>query len=69
MRRVLSIWLPNLAVERWAKSSGSAPDQPVVLTIEGTHGPLIHAVTAAAAKRGAKAGARLTDSRALEHRS
>ena len=66
MKRVCSIWLPNLAVERWAKSSASAPDAPVVLTVEGTHGPVIHAVTKAAAIRGAKAGARLTDARALD---
>jgi protein ImuB len=66
MRRVASIWLPNLAVERWAKGSGSSPDAPVVLTVEGTHGLIIHAVTRAAATRGARAGARLTDARALD---
>ena len=58
--------MPNLAIERWAKSSGFAPDSPVVLTVEGTHGPVIHAVTRAAAAVGAKPGARLTDARALE---
>lgn len=66
MRRVGSIWLPALAIERWAKSSASAPDTPVVLTVEGTHGPIIHAVTKAAAERGARVGARLTDARALD---
>jgi protein ImuB len=66
MRRVLSIWLPTLAIERWAKSSGSPPDAPVVLTVEGTHGLIIHAVTKAAAERGARPGARLTDARALD---
>jgi protein ImuB len=63
---MLSIWWPSLAVERWAKSSGSAPDAPVVLTVEGTHGPVIHAVTRAAAERGARPGARVTDARALD---
>src|SRR5206468_1930648 len=58
MTRVLSIWLPNLAVERWAKRTDYPPDSPVVLTVEGTHGPVIHAVTQAAARRGARAGAR-----------
>lgn len=48
------------------KSTDSAPDAPIVLTIEGTHGLIIHAVTSAAAERGAKAGARLTDARALD---
>jgi protein ImuB len=66
MKRVLSIWLPNLAVERWAKSSDLAPDAPIVLTVEGTHGPVIHAATKAAADRGARPGARLTDARALD---
>ena len=65
-RRILSIWLPHLAIERWAKTSDCAPDAPVVLTVEGTHGPVIHAVTRAAAERGARAGARLTDARALD---
>jgi len=53
-------------VERWARSSDFGPDDPVVLTVEGTHGPIIHAVTRAAAGRGACAGARLTDARALD---
>jgi protein ImuB len=66
MKRVLTIWLPNLAVERWAKSNDSPPDAPVVLTVEGTHGLIIHAATKAAAERGARAGARLTDARALD---
>ena len=66
MKRVLSIWLPHLAIERWAKSGDCAPDAPVVLTVEGTHGPVIHAVTKAAAEHGARAGARLTDARALD---
>ena len=58
--------MPHLAIERWAKASDSPPDAPVVLTIEGTHGPIIHAVTQAAAERGARPGARLTDARALD---
>jgi protein ImuB len=66
MRRVLSIWLPHLAVERWARSSDFGPDDPVVLTVEGTHGPIIHAVTQAAGERGARAGSRLTDARAID---
>ena len=66
MTRLLSIWLPKLAIERWAKASGSPPDSPVVLTVEATHGPVIHAVTSAAAERGARPGARLTDARAID---
>jgi protein ImuB len=66
MKRIASIWLPHLAIERWAKSSDYPPDAPVVLTVEGTHGLIIHAVTSAAAERGAQPGARLTDARALD---
>jgi protein ImuB len=66
MKRIASIWFPLLAIERWAKNTDSAPDEPVVLTIEGAHGPIIHAATRAAAERGARAGARLTDARALD---
>ncbi|HEY6663031.1 MAG TPA: DNA polymerase Y family protein [Sphingomicrobium sp.] len=66
MRRIASIWLPSLAVERWARSAASAPDAPVVLTVEGPHGLIIHAVTKAATERGARPGARLTDARALD---
>jgi len=58
--------LPHLAIERWAKGSDLPPDAPIVLTSEGTHGPVIHAVTKAAAERGARPGARLTDARALD---
>ena len=58
--------MPSLAIERWARTNDCAPDSPVVLTVEGTHGPIIHAVTKAAAERGAQAGARLTDARALD---
>jgi protein ImuB len=66
MKRIASIWLRSLAIERWAKSSDLSPDAPIVLTVEGTHGLIIHAVTKAAAERGARAGARLTDARALD---
>jgi protein ImuB len=66
MKRIASIWLPHLAIERWAKSSDYPPEAPVVLTVEGTHGLIIHAVTKAAAERGARTGARLTDARALD---
>ena len=66
MKRIASIWLPSLAIERWAKSADSPPEAPVVLTVEGAHGPIIHAETKAAAERGARAGARLTDARALD---
>ncbi len=58
--------MPGLAIEHWARTSACAPDDPIVLTVEGTHGPVIHAVTRGAAERGARPGARLTDARALD---
>ncbi len=76
-RRICSLWLPNLAIERWAVGS-NAPEacrgqgrsealaRPLVLTVEGRHGQLIHAITPAAAERGAWVGARLADARALD---
>ena len=45
---------------------GRAYGRGDVLTTEGTHGLIIHAVTRAAAGRGARTGARLTDARALD---
>jgi protein ImuB len=66
MKRVCSIWLPALAIERWTRNADSAPEAPIVLIIEGAHGPVIHAMTKAAAERGARTGARLTDARALD---
>ena len=64
--RIACVSLPLLPIERWAKSSDEAPDAPVVLTTEGAHGPVIHAVSQAAAERGARPGARLVDARALD---
>jgi protein ImuB len=66
MKRVASIWFPAMAIERWARNADSPPDSAVVLTVEGAHGLIIHAVTKAAAERGARPGARLTDARALD---
>ena len=67
-QRILSVWWPRLAIERWRKTAEHdfPPDAPVVLTVEGTHGLVISAVTKAAAESGARAGARLTDARALD---
>jgi protein ImuB len=53
-----------LAIERWSRFA-EAPDLATVLVVEAAHGQLIHAVTPAAADRGARPGMRLTDARAL----
>jgi protein ImuB len=65
-KRILSIWLPRLAIERWARMSAAAPEAAVALVIEGAHGQLISAVTNTARERGARVDARLTDARALD---
>jgi protein ImuB len=65
VKRILSIWLPNLAIERWAKASGAAPDAEAALTVDGAHGLVIHAAPRAAAAKGAHPDGRLTDARAL----
>jgi len=66
MRRIASVFLPGLAIERWRRSASGSPDLPVALVVEAAHGPLIHAVTDAAAASGARPGMRLTDARALD---
>ncbi len=68
-RRIASLWLPRLSIERWLKASGGSDDdrieqdQRVVLVVEAAHGQLVHASTAAA---GVRRGTRLTDARALD---
>ena len=69
MRRLCSLWLPRLPIERWAGLSGEPAEsleRPLVLTVEGRHGQLIHAATPVAEERGARVGARLADARALD---
>ena len=66
MKRVVSIWLPMLAIERWAKLGSATPDERVVLVEEGPHGQLVAAVSEAARAGGARPGMRLTDARALD---
>ena len=69
-RRILSFWLPDLAVERWRIASDRrgdpVPDDlPLALAGEGTHGPVIHAASRAARAAGVAPGQRVVDARAL----
>ena len=69
-RRITAIHLTDFAMARWlrwAASRGDAPpdDLPTALAVEGAHGPVIHAVTRAAALAGVHPGARVVDMRAL----
>lgn len=57
-------------MERWQKAQerlGNAPadDLPTALSVEGAHGPVIHAANRAAQAAGISAGARVVDMRAL----
>jgi protein ImuB len=69
-RRITSIFLPQLAMERWqrlAERAGSAPpdDLPLILAVEGAHGPVVHGANRAARLAGIQIGARVVDMRAL----
>ncbi len=69
-RRIVSIFLPHFAMERWEKTErqkGNAPpdEVPLVLAVEGRHGPVIHGVNRAAQEAGMTSGARVVDMRAL----
>lgn len=66
LRRVLSLWLPALAVERHRALHGPEhAEQPRVLIEHTAHGPRIVAVTDHAAQAGARVGMTLADARAL----
>lgn len=65
-RRMVSVWWPALAIERWTKLAAPQAEDRVALTVEVQQGHRIHAVTAAAALAGARPGMRLTDARALD---
>ena len=69
-RRFTAIHLPHFAMERWqrwaARQNDAPPeDIPAALAVEGTHGPVIHAVNRAATEQGVHNGARVVDMRAL----
>ena len=57
-------------MDRWRRITAQqrtlpGDDVPVVLSVQGTHGPVIHAVSAAARARGIAAGARVVDVQAI----
>jgi len=69
-RRFTAIHLPHFAMERWqrwaARQNDAPPeDIPAALAVEGTHGPVIHAVNRAATEQGVHTTARVVDMRAL----
>ena len=68
-RRILSIWLPALAMDRWrmlVRDQNDALDAgPLVLICDTAHGPRIEAVNRAGAAAGARKGMMLADARTL----
>src|SRR5690606_30714235 len=69
-RRIMAIWLPRLAVDRWRHSEKCAPGEgadaePTVLIAETAHGLRIEAANDAGLAAGAAPGMMLPDARTL----
>ncbi len=68
-RRIVSIWFPHFAIQRWRRrhpeKAKADDDRPIVLAREAAHGPVIHDMNRAAAKLGLRREARVTDMRTL----
>lgn len=65
-RRILSLWLRSLAMDRHRLAHGmEEPGRPLVLIADTAHGPRIEAVGAAGARAGARPGMMLADARTL----
>lgn len=68
--QIVSVWFPALTLERWTRvisqyRTAPADDVPVVLTRDGTHGPVVHCTNPAAQTRGVRAGERVVDAQAI----
>ncbi|MBW4332373.1 DNA polymerase Y family protein [Stakelama sp. CBK3Z-3] len=69
-RAIVSLWFPNLAIDRWSRSTAGQGDpdaalQLVVLVTETAYGPVIDTASPLAQAAGAQAGMRLADARML----
>jgi protein ImuB len=69
-RRILSVWLARLSVDRWRlafppEARDEAEAAPTALILETAHGPRITAANAAGLAAGARTGILLADARAL----
>ena len=69
-KQIVSVWFPDLTLDRWIRVISqyrSVPDAetPVVLTRDGTHGPVIQSANAAAKARGVRVGERVVDAQAI----
>ena len=68
--QIASVWFPALTLERWTRVISqyrSVPDDdvPVVLSRDGTHGPVVQCINTAAQRRGITVGARVVDVQAI----
>ncbi|WP_348541460.1 Y-family DNA polymerase [Sulfitobacter albidus] len=68
--RIVSAYFPDLAMDRWRRLTAAqrtlpGAEVPVVLSCDGSHGPVVHAVSAPAAARGIAPGARVVDVQAI----
>ncbi|WP_086607816.1 DUF6504 family protein [Erythrobacter donghaensis] len=67
-RRILSLWLARLSVDRWRRAlAPEAPEAraPTALILDTAHGPRITAANDEGLRAGARAGMLLADARAL----
>ena len=69
-RRILSVWLSRLAIDRWRLGERLAPGEgadgePLALITETAHGPRIDALNAAGLDAGPREGMMLADARAV----
>src|SRR4051794_24219081 len=65
MRRVISLWLPNFATDRWRRRHGGPPEgTPLVLFAQDGNRQVLGAVDAAAAALGLRPGMKLAQARA-----
>ena len=69
-RRILSIWLARLSVDRWRRAhapeaQAAADTAPTALILETAHGPRITAANDAGLAAGARVGMLLADARAI----
>jgi protein ImuB len=69
-RRILSVWLPRLAIDRWRHAENCAEGEgadahPTALIAETAHGPRITAANRAGLVAGARPGMMVTDARTL----
>lgn len=64
-RRILSLWFPRLAAERWLRRLGADPALPLAVVAEVAQARQLTALSAAASAAGLHRGQPLRDARAM----